>query len=173
MEKLKVLLAEDDENLGSLLKEYMIAKDYETDWFVNGELAYKNFVKSHYDLCVLDVMMPIKDGITLAKDIRMLNASIPIIFLTAKSQKEDILRYSLNTLERSRTTNFIPKTLAIISASFKSWGMDKQGNPNPIILSFPIAFAHKADVTALSMPPLNPTTIPSTFAELQYSFTHC
>ncbi len=91
MEKINVLLAEDDENLGSLLKEYMIAKGYETDWFVNGELAYKNFVKNHYDLCVLDVMMPIKDGITLAKDIRMLNATLPIIFLTAKSQKEDIL----------------------------------------------------------------------------------
>ncbi|MBN2485973.1 MAG: response regulator transcription factor [Bacteroidales bacterium] len=91
METINVLLAEDDENLGSLLKEYLIAKGYSTDWFVNGDIAYKNFIKNHYELCILDVMMPIKDGISLAKDIRMLNSSLPIIFLTAKSQKEDIL----------------------------------------------------------------------------------
>jgi len=59
--------------------------------FGNGEIAYKNFVKKHYDLCILDIMMPVKDGYTLAKEIRMTNADIPIIFLTAKSQKEDIL----------------------------------------------------------------------------------
>jgi two-component system OmpR family response regulator len=91
MEIINVLLAEDDENLGSLLKEYLIAKGYTTDWFVNGDIAYKNFIKNHYDLCILDVMMPVKDGISLAKDIRMLNATLPIIFLTAKSQKDDIL----------------------------------------------------------------------------------
>lgn len=91
MEIINVLLAEDDENLGSLLKEYLIAKGYQTDWFANGDIAYKNFIKNHYDLCILDVMMPVKDGITLAKDIRMLNATLPIIFLTAKSQKDDIL----------------------------------------------------------------------------------
>jgi DNA-binding response OmpR family regulator len=91
MEQINVLLAEDDENLGSLLKEYLIAKGYSTDWFVNGEIAYKNFIKNHYDLCILDVMMPVKDGISLAKDIRILNSTLPILFLTAKSQKEDIL----------------------------------------------------------------------------------
>jgi two-component system OmpR family response regulator len=90
-EKIKILLAEDDENLGSLLREYLIAKKYDTDWYPNGEVAYKNFVKRHYDLCVLDIMMPVKDGYTLAKEIRLTNAEIPIIFLTAKSQKEDIL----------------------------------------------------------------------------------
>jgi two-component system OmpR family response regulator len=91
MNALKLLLAEDDENLGSLLKEYLIAKKYDTDWYPNGEEAYKNFVKRHYDICILDIMMPVKDGFTLAKEIRMTNAEIPIIFLTAKSQKEDIL----------------------------------------------------------------------------------
>ncbi|MGD2033483.1 MAG: response regulator transcription factor [Bacteroidales bacterium] len=91
MNEIKILLAEDDENLGSLLREYLIAKKYETDWCLNGEEAYKKFVKNTYDLCVLDIMMPVKDGYTLAKEIRMTNAEIPIIFLTAKSQKEDIL----------------------------------------------------------------------------------
>lgn len=91
MEQINVLLAEDDENLGSLLKEYLVAKGYNTDWFPNGEKAYKSFVRNHYDFCIFDVMMPIKDGISLAKDIRLLNATMPILFLTAKSQKEDIL----------------------------------------------------------------------------------
>ncbi len=91
MSEIKILLAEDDENLGSLLKEYLIAKKYDTDWYPNGEIAYKNFVKRHYDLCILDIMMPVKDGYTLAKEIRMTNNEIPIIFLTAKSLKEDIL----------------------------------------------------------------------------------
>jgi two-component system, OmpR family, response regulator len=91
IEKIKVLLAEDDENLGSLLREYFQAKKFDADWYRNGEDAYKNFVKRHYDICVLDIMMPIKDGFTLAKEIRLTNTEIPIIFLTAKSQKEDVL----------------------------------------------------------------------------------
>jgi two-component system, OmpR family, response regulator len=90
-EKIKILLAEDDENLGSLLREYFLAKKFDADWYRNGEEAYKNFVKRHYDICVLDIMMPIKDGYTLAKEIRLTNTDIPIIFLTAKSQKEDVL----------------------------------------------------------------------------------
>lgn len=91
MQKIKILLAEDDENLGMLLREYLIVKAYEADWFINGEKAYKSFVKNHYDLCILDVMMPVKDGYTLAREIRMTNAEMPIIFLTAKSLKEDII----------------------------------------------------------------------------------
>jgi two-component system, OmpR family, response regulator len=90
--KVKLLLAEDDENLGMLLKEYLIAKGYETDLYPDGEKAYKGFTKNHsYNLCILDIMMPKKDGITLAKDIRLLNSDIPIIFLTAKNMKEDVL----------------------------------------------------------------------------------
>jgi len=91
MQKIKILLAEDDENLGMLLREYLIVKSYDADWFINGEKAYKSFIKGHYDLCILDVMMPVKDGYTLAKEIRMTNAEIPIVFLTAKSLKEDII----------------------------------------------------------------------------------
>jgi DNA-binding response OmpR family regulator len=89
--KVKLLLAEDDENLGLLLKEYLIAKGYDTDLFPDGEAAYKGFMKNHYNLCILDIMMPKKDGMSLAKDIRINNADIPIIFLTAKNLKEDVL----------------------------------------------------------------------------------
>ncbi len=89
--KTRVLLAEDDENLGSLLQEYLQAKDFETDWVVNGDKAFRYFEQYHYDLCIFDVMMPVKDGFSLASDIRVLNSKIPIIFLTAKSMKDDVL----------------------------------------------------------------------------------
>lgn len=89
--KIRILLAEDDENLGMLLNEYLRAKDYDTQLFADGDKAYRSFVKEHYDICILDVMMPIKDGFTLAKEIRQVNVDIPIIFLTAKSLKEDVI----------------------------------------------------------------------------------
>ncbi len=89
--KIKILLAEDDENLGLLLKEYLIAKGYETDLYPDGETAYHGFMRSQYNLCLLDVMMPKKDGFSLAKDIRLVNPDIPIIFLTANNLKEDVL----------------------------------------------------------------------------------
>ncbi|WP_319482367.1 response regulator transcription factor [uncultured Draconibacterium sp.] len=90
-QKTKLLLAEDDENLGLLLKEYLVAKGYDAELYPDGEAAYKGFMKEHFDICVLDVMMPKKDGFTLAKDIRIINADIPIIFLTAKNMKDDVL----------------------------------------------------------------------------------
>lgn len=89
-DKLRILLCEDDENLGMLLREYLNAKGYDTDLCPDGDAGYKAFVKGKYDVCVLDVMMPKKDGFTLAKEIRELNAQVPIIFLTAKTMKEDV-----------------------------------------------------------------------------------
>jgi len=89
--KTRILLAEDDESFGILLREYLHAKNFEVDLYGNGEKAFRSFERNHYDICVFDVMMPVKDGFTLAKEIRMINSDIPIIFLTAKSLKEDIL----------------------------------------------------------------------------------
>ena len=90
-EKLRIMLCEDDENLGMLLREYVQAKGYYCDLYGDGDLGYKAFLKGQYDFCILDVMMPKKDGFTLAQEIRALNSEVPIIFLTAKSLKEDIL----------------------------------------------------------------------------------
>lgn len=90
-EKMKIMLCEDDENLGMLLREYLQAKGYDTELCTDGEIGYKTFMKEKFDLCVLDVMMPKKDGFSLAKDIRQSNQEVPIIFLTAKTLKEDIL----------------------------------------------------------------------------------
>jgi two-component system, OmpR family, response regulator len=89
--KIRILLAEDDESLGTLLQDYLVAKNYEVDLFTNGERAFKSFTNKSYDICVLDIMMPVKDGLTLAKEIRMINSELPIVFLTAKSMKEDVL----------------------------------------------------------------------------------
>jgi DNA-binding response OmpR family regulator len=89
--QIRILLAEDDANLGLLLKEYLQAKNYETDLLPDGEKAFKSFQRNFYDLCIFDVMMPQKDGFTLAKDIRAINKDIPIMFLTAKSLKDDVL----------------------------------------------------------------------------------
>lgn len=89
--KTKILLAEDDESFGVLLREYLQAKNFEVDLFTNGEKAYRGFEHNRYDVCVLDVMMPVKDGFTVAREIRAINSDIPIIFLTAKSMKEDVI----------------------------------------------------------------------------------
>lgn len=91
-EKVRILLCEDDENLGMLLREYLMTKGYDCDLQPDGEAGYKAFTRNKYDLCVLDVMMPKKDGFALAADIRAMNTEVPIIFLTAKSMKEDILQ---------------------------------------------------------------------------------
>ena len=87
---LKILLCEDDESLGMLLREYLQAKGYDADLCPDGEVGYKAFLKNNYDMCVLDVMMPKMDGFALAEEIRQANSDIPIIFLTAKNLKEDI-----------------------------------------------------------------------------------
>lgn len=87
----RILLVEDDVNLGSLLREYLKAKGYITNLEPDGEKGYRAFKKDHFDLCILDIMLPVKDGFTLARDIRIQNPEIPIIFLTAKSMKTDVL----------------------------------------------------------------------------------
>jgi DNA-binding response OmpR family regulator len=91
MDRIKILLAEDDKNLGNILKSYLEAKGLDVVLCANGEEALISFKKDYFDFCILDVMMPVKDGYTLAKDIRVLDKKIPILFLTAKSMPEDVL----------------------------------------------------------------------------------
>jgi DNA-binding response OmpR family regulator len=88
----EILVAEDDPNLGLLLTEFLKKKGYLVSWAQNGDEALDLFVKGSFDLCLLDVMMPKKDGFSLAKDIRANHQQVPIIFLTAKSMEEDTLQ---------------------------------------------------------------------------------
>lgn len=90
-ENLKILLCEDDENLGMLLREYLQAKGYNAELCPDGDAGYKAFIKNKYDICVFDVMMPKKDGFSLCKDIKQINPEIPVVFLTAKALKEDVI----------------------------------------------------------------------------------
>ena len=87
-----ILIVEDDPNLGQLVQEYLTMKGYTTDRAINGDQGLQLFMASSYDLCLFDVMMPKKDGFTLAKEVRMSNRDVPIIFLTAKSMQEDTIQ---------------------------------------------------------------------------------
>jgi len=91
MKKVSILLAEDDPNLGQLLKNYLTLKEYEPTLVTDGAQALKLFRKDKFTLCLLDVMMPEIDGFTLAKEIRALDPNIPVIFLTAKNLKQDVI----------------------------------------------------------------------------------
>jgi DNA-binding response OmpR family regulator len=88
---MRLLLVEDDPNLGVLLQEYLTGKGYPTDLATDGQQGWQAFVAGTYDLCILDVMMPRLDGFSLAKEIRMTGRDVPLIFLTAKSMKEDTI----------------------------------------------------------------------------------
>ena len=90
--KKKILLVEDDNNFGSILRDYLTLHSYETTLAKNGIEGLEKFKRYNYDLCILDVMMPFKDGFSLASDIRSINQEVPLIFLTAKSLKEDVIK---------------------------------------------------------------------------------
>jgi two-component system OmpR family response regulator len=90
-QQLNILVVEDDPNLGTLLTEYLNAKGYKATLANNGQEGYDLFKAQSFNFLILDVMMPIKDGFTLAKEIRQIDTDVPILFLTAKSMKEDTL----------------------------------------------------------------------------------
>ena len=94
MEKVnkKILLVEDDPHFGAILRDYLTINDFEVTLAKNGIEGSKKFLNNEFDLCILDVMMPYKDGITLAKEIKNHSEEMPVIFLTAKTMKEDLLK---------------------------------------------------------------------------------
>lgn len=92
MKDYQLLIAEDDPNLGQILKEYLELKGYKATLTRDGQEAVDSFKRNHYDLCILDVMMPRKDGFAVSKEIRQINPETPFIFLTARSQQEDTLK---------------------------------------------------------------------------------
>jgi DNA-binding response OmpR family regulator len=91
-ERLRILLAEDDLNLGVLLVDYLETEDFDVKLCKDGAVALKAFQAGSFDLCILDVMMPKMDGFSLAKEIRAKDREMPLIFITAKSLKEDKLK---------------------------------------------------------------------------------
>lgn len=89
--EVRILLAEDDINLGQLLQTFLKSKGFAVSLAQNGQIAFDKFSKNEYDFCIFDVMMPEMDGFTLAKEVREINKQVPILFLTAKSMKNDKL----------------------------------------------------------------------------------
>ncbi|MCB9202658.1 MAG: response regulator transcription factor [Flavobacteriales bacterium] len=125
MEKHKILLVEDDLSFGSILKDYLMIKDFDVTHAINGEDGLSKFKQKEYDICILDVMMPKKDGFTLAKEIKELNSKTPIVFLTAKDMREDVLKGYKIGADDYITKPFdsellLYKIKAIIQRNFKS-----------------------------------------------------
>lgn len=89
--KLSILMVEDDKNFGAVMRSYLSLHDYNVEWVDDGAEALKTFNSHHFDLCILDVMLPHVDGFTIAAGIRKVDEDIPIIFLTAKTLKKDII----------------------------------------------------------------------------------
>lgn len=89
--KLHILLCEDEESLGMLVREYLQAKGYDAELYLDGEAGYKAFVKGKYDMCLLDVMMPKMDGFTMVRQIRQTDQQTPVLFLTARSAIDDVV----------------------------------------------------------------------------------
>lgn len=88
----KIFLVEDDLSFGSVLKSYLEINDFLVDWVDDGKYAVEHFRKGLFDICILDVMLPHVDGFTIANEIRQINNVVPIIFLTAKKMKDDVLK---------------------------------------------------------------------------------
>ncbi|XOD69454.1 MAG: response regulator transcription factor [Flavobacteriales bacterium AspAUS03] len=98
--KPKLLLVEDDRNLGGVLTDYLKMNNYDVTYAIDGEEAFRRFKEDKYDLCICDVMMPKKDGFTLARELKSIRTDLPIIFLTAKNMKEDVKQgYSLGAAD--------------------------------------------------------------------------
>lgn len=88
----KIFLVEDDLSFGSVLKSYLEINDYSVEWVDDGKYAMEHFRRGSFNMCILDIMLPHVDGFTIAHEIRQINNEVPIIFLTAKKLKEDVLK---------------------------------------------------------------------------------
>ena len=123
-ERLRILLCEDDENLGMLLREYLQAKGYNADLFPDGEAGYKAFLKGKYDLCVFDVMMPKMDGWEVCREIRK-NSKVPIIMLTARGdERDELLGFELGVDEYISKPSSPKILVARVEAILRRTGQD-------------------------------------------------
>ncbi|HLN52882.1 MAG TPA: response regulator transcription factor [Lentimicrobium sp.] len=129
MDNARILLVEDDHNLGALIEEYLQSLGYRVVLTANGEEGLRVFKNMKFDLCILDVMLPKKDGFTLAVDIRNLDDKIPIIFLTAKGQNDDRIKGFKSGCDDYITKPFISEELSLrIEAILKRCGISSEKN---------------------------------------------
>ncbi len=130
--KARLLIVEDDPNLGDILSEYLGLKGYTTTLKRDGEEGGHAFKPGEFDLCILDLMMPKKDGFTLAKEIRTKDEDIPIIFLTAKSMKQDVIKgFKIGADDYITKPFHIEELLLRIQAILKRFVKDQEQEPFP------------------------------------------
>ncbi len=131
--KFNILLAEDDKNLGSILKSYLEAKGFDATLCENGKIALDAFKKGDFDFGILDVMMPVMDGFTLAKEIRKISKKIPLLFLTAKAMQEDIIQgFELGADDYLTKPFSMEELLLRIQAILRRSALANQKHVNPI-----------------------------------------
>jgi|TARA_B110001450_G_scaffold61857_1_gene58670 two-component system, OmpR family, response regulator len=166
--EIKVLLVEDDSNLGSITSDYLKAKGFNCKWEINGELGYREFVKNQYDLVIMDVMMPVKDGFSTAKDIRGIDKKVPIIFLTAKSMKEDTLKgFEIGADDYITKPFNMEELTARISAILKRVSLDTESRFDDIKIG-KLTFNPKMQVLSMDEFSVNLTTKESDLLILLY-----
>ncbi len=124
-EKVKILLVEDDPNLGGLLKEFLLVKNYNVSLAVDGDEGLKFYISQDFDLCILDIMLPKVDGFTLAREIRSVDEKIPIIFLTAKSQQQDKIEGF-----KIGGDDYLTKPFSMEELLYRISALLKRSNPN-------------------------------------------
>lgn len=129
--KPKLLIVEDDPNLGEILSEYLALKGFETTLGRDGEEGEQIFKEGSFDLCILDLMMPKKDGFSLAKEIRSMNDDTPIIFLTAKSMKQDIIKGFTVGADDYMTKPFSMEELLVRIQAILKRSLKKEEEPFP------------------------------------------
>jgi DNA-binding response OmpR family regulator len=126
---ISILLAEDDINLGQLLQAFLKSKGYAVTLAQNGKIAFEKFNNSSFDFCIFDIMMPEMDGFTLAKEIREIDKKVPILFLTAKSMKEDKLEgFALGADDYLTKPFAMEELLARITAILRRTGDTTKSN---------------------------------------------
>lgn len=122
-----IFLVEDDLSFGAVLKSYLEINDFEVEWTDDGQLAVPKFNNGSFDICILDVMLPNVDGFTIGTEIRKINPAIPIIFLTAKNMREDVLQGY-----RIGADDYITKPFDTEVLIFKLKAILKRGNGNQV-----------------------------------------
>jgi len=165
----RIILAEDDSNLGILLRNYLAAKNYDTTLFTSGRSALKSFAAGLYDLCILDIMMPEMDGLALAKAIRNIEPAIPIIFLTAKNQEEDIIEGFRTGADDYITKPFsMEELLYRIEAIFRRTGISASRKDDELNHIGEYLFDFKRQLLLFRDQKINLTTKESELLELLY-----
>lgn len=126
MSQIRILLVEDDKNLGMILKAYLDSKGYLATLCANGEEALTAFNSISFDFCITDIMMPVMDGFTLAKELKAKQPALPLVFLSAKKEQEDILEgFSLGADDYVTKPFSMDELLARIQAIYRRYTMKK------------------------------------------------